>query len=199
VDECRRFLNAFPKQIEEYETLLSQNRIWLERTRGVGVISAEEAIDWGLSGPPLRGSGVGWDIRKSNPYAAYADLSFDVPVGENGDTYDRYLVRMEEMRQSRRLTIEALDKMPGGDVRAKVPKRLKPPVGAEVYHATESPRGEMGVYLKSDGSETAYRCRFRSPSFVNLQALPALVQGHLIADIVTLIGSIDIVLGCVDR
>jgi NADH-quinone oxidoreductase subunit D len=199
VDECRRFLNAFPKQIEEYETLLSQNRIWIERTRGVGIISAEEAIDWGLSGPPLRGSGVGWDIRKSNPYAAYADLSFDVPVGENGDTYDRYLVRMEEMRQARRLALEALDKMPGGDVRAKVPKRLKPPVGAEVYHATESPRGEMGVYLKSDGSETAYRCRFRSPSFVNLQALPTLAKGHLIADIVTLIGSIDIVLGCVDR
>jgi NADH-quinone oxidoreductase subunit D len=197
--EARKFCADFPKKIVEYETLLSSNRIWLERTRGIGVINAEQAIDWGLSGPFLRGSGVNWDLRKSNPYAAYADLQFDVPVGENGDTYDRYLVRMEELRQSTRLILQALDKMPGGDVRAKVPKRLKPPVGGEVYMTTEGPRGEQGVYLKSDGSETAYRCRFRSPSFVNLQALPVLARGHLIADIVTIIGSLDIVLGCSDR
>ena len=199
VDECRRFLSEFPSKIHEYETLLNSNRIWLERTRGIGVISAEEAIDWALSGPVLRGSGVNWDLRKSNPYAAYADMEFDVPVGHAGDSYDRYLCRMEEMRQSRRIILQALDTMPGGDVRAKVPKRLKPPVGAEVYHTTEGPRGEQGVYLKSDGSETAYRCRFRSPCFVNLQALPVLSQGHLIADVVTIIGSLDIVLGCVDR
>jgi len=199
IEECRRFLDDFPAKIEEYETLLSHNRIWLGRTRGVGVISGEEAVNWGLSGPMVRGSGVAWDIRKSNPYEAYADLEFDVPVGENGDTYDRYLVRMEEMRQARRIVVQALDRMPGGDVRAKVPKRFKPPADAEVYHTTESPRGEQGVYLSSDGSETAYRCRFRSPCFVNLQALPVLARGHLVADVVTLIGSLDIVLGCMDR
>jgi NADH-quinone oxidoreductase subunit D len=199
VEECRRFLEDLPAKIEEYETLLSHNRIWLQRTRGVGVISGDEALDWGLSGPVLRGSGVAWDLRKSNPYEAYGDLEFDVPVGHAGDTYDRYLVRMEEMRQSRRLVLQALERMPGGDIRAKVPKRIKPQAGGEVYHTTEGPRGEQGVYLKSDGSETAYRCRFRSPCFVNMQALPDLARGHLIADVVTLIGSLDIVLGCLDR
>ena len=199
VEECRKFCDRLPGAIEEYEALLTQNRIWMDRTRGVGVISAEDAIAWGMSGPPLRGSGVGYDVRKAIPYAAYADLDFDVPVGEHGDTYDRYLVRMEEMRQSRRLILQALDRMPAGDVRAKVPKRLKPPAGGEVYHVTEGPRGEQGVYLVSDGSDTAWRCRFRSPCFVNLQALPDLARGHLVADIVALIGTIDIVLGCVDR
>ena len=198
-DDVRRFLDDFPAKLEEYETLLKQNRIWLERTRGVGVISGEEAIDWGLSGPMVRGSGVAWDIRKSNPYAAYADMEFEIPVGDKGDTYDRFLVRMEEMRQSRRIVLQALDRMPGGDVRCKVPKRLKTIAGGEIYHSTEGPRGEMGVYLESDGSDTAYRCRFRSPCFVGLQALPALVRGHLIADLVAVIGTLDIVLGCSDR
>jgi len=198
-EDCRRFLDEFPSKIDEYETLLRSNRIWLERTRGIGVIGADEAIDWGLSGPVARGSGVAWDVRKANPYAAYPDVDFDVPVGERGDSYDRYLVRMEEMRQSRRIILQCLEKIPGGDVRCKVPKRLRPAVGGEVYHTNEGPKGEMGVYLESDGTDTAYRCRFRSPCFVNLQALPVLVKGHLIADVVTVIGSIDIVLGCVDR
>src|SRR5262249_36963601 len=199
VDECRRFLDGFPAAIEEYETLLKENRIWMDRTRGIGGLSAEDAVDWGLSGPVLRGSGVSWDLRKTMPYAAYADMEFDVPVGTHGDTYDRYLVRMEEMRQSRRIVLQALDRMPGGDVRAKVPKRLKPPAGGEVYHVTEGPRGEQGVYLVSDGSDTAWRCRFRSPCFVSLQALPDMTRGHLIADLVAIIGTLDIVLGCVDR
>ncbi len=199
VEECRKFCEILPAAVQEYETLLSVNRIWVERTKGVGVISAADAIDWGLSGPPLRGSGVDYDVRKAMPYAAYAEMDFDVPLGTHGDTYDRYLIRMEEMRQSRRVILQALDRLPGGDVRAKVPKRLRPPAGGEVYHVTEGPRGEQGVYLVSDGSDTAWRCRFRSPCFVNLQALPELAKGHLVADIVALIGTIDIVLGCVDR
>ena len=198
-DECRRFCEILPGAIKEYEALLTQNRIWMDRTRGVAVISAEDAIDWGLSGPVLRGSGVPYDVRKALPYEAYGELEFDVPVGERGDTYDRYLVRLEEMHQSRRLILQALDRMPGGEVRAKVPKRIKPPAGGEVYHVTDGPRGEQGVYLVSDGSDTAWRCRFRSPCFVSLQALADMSRGHLVADIVALIGTLDIVLGCVDR
>jgi NADH-quinone oxidoreductase subunit D len=198
-EECRTFCDHLPGAIAEYEALLTKNRIWMDRTRGVGVISAEDAVAWAFSGPALRASGVAYDVRKAMPYAAYEELEFDVPVGEFGDTYDRYLVRLEEMRQSRRLILQAFDKMPEGDVRAKVPKRLKPPAGGEVYHVNEGPRGELGVYLVSDGSDTAWRCRFRSPCFVNLQALPDLSRGHLVADIVALIGTLDIVLGCVDR
>ena len=150
--------------------------------------------------PPsrLRASGVDYDIRKKIPYAVYPELEFDVPLGREGDTYERYLVRMEEMRQSRRLILQALERAPDGPITAKVPKRIKPPKG-EVYHVNEGPRGELGVYLISDGSDTAYRCRFRSPCFANLQALPEMARGHLIADIIALIGTLDVVLGCVDR
>lgn len=151
-----------------------------------------------MTGACLRGSGINYDIRKAIPYSAYPEFEFDIPLGTQGDTYDRYLVRMEEMRQSRRILLQALDGLPEGEIRGKVPRRIKPPKG-EVYHANEGPKGELGVYFISDGSENAYRCRFRSPCFVNLQALPDLVRGHLVADLVAVIGTLDVVLGCVDR
>jgi NADH-quinone oxidoreductase subunit D len=197
-NETRRFCEVLPGRIDDYHRLLTKNRIWQHRTKDVGIISGEDALDWGLTGPCLRASGVDYDSRKAIPYEAYPDLEFDVPLGKTGDTYDRYLVRMEEMRQCRRIILQALDKMPDGPVRAKVGKRLKPPKG-EVYHVNEGPRGELGVYMISDGTERAYRCRFRSPCFVNLQALPVMAKGHLVADIVALIGTLDVVLGCVDR
>ncbi len=196
--QCRRFLKTFPKWQREYESLLTSNRIWIARTRGVGVLSAEEAVDWGVCGPTLRGSGVAWDVRKSQPYEAYDKMDFDVPTGTRGDTYDRYLVRMEEMRQSLRIIEQCLDGLPEGEIRAKVPKRIRPPAG-EVYHTVEGPRGEQGFYIVSDGTEKPYRMRFRSPSFVNLQVLPKMIRGHMVADVVTMIGTIDIVLGDVDR
>jgi len=196
--DVRRFINNFPKRIDEYETVLSENRIWLSRTVGVGVISGEEAVAIGLSGPSLRGSGVAWDIRKSRPYAAYDEMDFDVPLGENGDTYDRYLVRMEEMRQSRRIVQQAIDNLPDGPVNAKVPKLIKPPVG-DYYHSIEGPKGEIGCYLVSDGTQQPWRVRVRPPCFINLQALKQMSIGHLVADVVAIIGTLDIVLGEIDR
>jgi NADH-quinone oxidoreductase subunit D len=196
--DVRRCINNFPKRVDEYETVLSENRIWLSRTVGIGVITGEEAVAIGLSGPSLRGSGVAWDIRKSRPYAAYADMDFDVPLGENGDTYDRYLVRMEEMRQSRRIVQQALDNLPDGPVNAKVPKLIKPPVG-DYYHSIEGPKGEIGCYLVSDGTQQPWRVRVRPPCFINLQALKQMSIGHLVADVVAIIGTLDIVLGEIDR
>ncbi len=196
--DVRQFIGNFPKRLEEYEILLSENRIWLSRTVGIGVISAEDAIAIGLSGPALRGSGVAWDVRKARPYAAYADVDFEVPVGENGDTYDRYLVRLEEMRQSRRIIEQAIDKMPDGPVMAKVPKIIKPPPG-DYYHSIEAPKGEIGCYLVSDGTSSPHRVRVRPPSLINLQALRQMCIGHLVADVVAIIGTLDIVLGEIDR
>jgi len=202
LEKLEEFLSIFPAAIDEYEALLTNNRIWKRRTIGIGVISPEEAIDWGLTGPPLRGSGVKWDLRKVKPYECYADLDFEVPIGKNCDTYDRYLVRMEEMRQSKRILdqcIPMIKETPEGDLKAKISRVVRPPEG-EVYHSIEAPKGELGYYIVSDGKGTnAYRCRVRPPSFVNLQAMPAMVKGHLIADMVAVIGTIDIVLGEVDR
>ena len=195
---CRKFIDQFPARVDEYEQLLTRNRIWLERTKGVGVISAEEAIDWGLSGPPLRGSGVDHDIRKLRPYGGYEQFQFDVPMGTNGDTYDRYLIRLEEMRQSRRIITQALDTMPDGPIRGRAPKIPKPAAG-EYYSAIESPRGELGYYIVSDGSPQPFRLRIRPPTFISLQALRRLVRGHLVADVVAIIGTLDIVLGEIDR
>jgi NADH-quinone oxidoreductase subunit D len=197
--KVRELCDVIDRKIQEYEQLLSQNRIWLERTRGIGIISADDAIAIGLSGPPLRGSGVRRDVRKDEPYAAFDEMEFDIPLGGAGDTYDRYLVRLEEMRQSTRIVRQALDGMPAGPVMGKVPRLLKPPAG-ETYHAIESPKGELGFFIVSDGkSLSPYRLRVRPPSFCNLQVLPRLVRGHLVADVVALIGTIDIVLGEVDR
>jgi NADH-quinone oxidoreductase subunit D len=197
--KVRAFCSIMDAKLLEYEELLTQNRIWKARTTGIGVLPAPEAIALGLSGPALRGSGVARDVRKDEPYAAYADFEFDVPVGGVGDTYDRYLVRMEEFRQSLRIIRQALDGLPEGAIVGKVPRLIKPPAG-ETYHAIESPKGELGYFIASDGKSNApYRFRVRPPSFCNLQALPRLVRGHLVADVVALIGSIDIVLGEVDR
>jgi NADH-quinone oxidoreductase subunit D len=193
------FCSILETKLVEYEDLLTHNRIWRERTRGVGVITGDDAVAIGLSGPPLRGSGIMRDVRKDEPYAAYADFEFDVPLGVTGDTYDRYLIRIEEFYQSVRIIRQALEGLPEGPIIGKVPRLIKPPAG-ETYHAIESPKGELGYFIASDGkSNTPYRFRVRPPSFCNLQALPQLVKGHLLADVVALIGSIDIVLGEVDR
>ena len=194
----RAFLKILPERLEEYETLLNANRIWLQRTVGIGVISAEDAIDLSLTGPCLRGSGVKYDVRKATPYAAYADFNFEIPIGENGDTYDRYLVRMEEMKQAALIVEQALDGLPEGPVMAKVPKVIKPPVG-DIYHTIEAPKGELGVYLVSDGTGKPYRMRVRPASYINLQSLKKMSIGHLVADVVAIIGTLDIVLGEVDR
>lgn len=199
----RAFCKEFPGYIDEYETLLTHNRIWLKRTKDVGVLSKKDALDWGVSGPVARGSGINWDIRKSNPYEVYSEMDFDVPVFSEGDTYARYLVRCEEMRQSVRIVLQALEKMPsGGDLMApenqKSSKPFKPPKG-EVYHRTESAKGELGVYLVSNGTTKPLRWKIKSPSFANLQALPAMVENHLLADVVAVVGTLDPVFGEVDR
>jgi len=194
-----RFCDVQEEKLAEYETLLTHNRIWLQRTRGIGAITGQAAIAVGLCGPSLRGSGVPRDVRKDEPYAAYDEIPFDIAVWANGDTYDRYLVRLEEMRQSMRIVRQAVEGLPEGPVMAKVPRLIKPPAG-ETYHANESPKGEIGFFIASDGRSTSpYRLRVRPPSFCNLQALPQLVRGHLVADVIAIIGTIDIVLGEVDR
>jgi NADH-quinone oxidoreductase subunit D len=196
--DVTRFCDYFLPKVAEYETLLTTNRIWLNRTRNVGVISAEDAVAMGVTGPVLRGSAVKWDIRKAQPYEAYDKVEFDVPIGQNGDTYDRYLVRMEEMRQSVRIIRQSVDRIAPGPIMGKVGKVIKPPVG-EVYHSIEAPKGELGYFVVSDGSTHPYRVRVRPPSFINLQALDIMIRGHLVADVVAIIGTLDIVLGEVDR
>jgi NADH-quinone oxidoreductase subunit D len=196
--DTERFCKDFEHKVDEYETLLTENRIWIGRTKGIGVISAEDAIAIGATGPVIRASGVEWDIRKAAPYAAYDQYKFDIPTGKNGDTYDRYLVRMEEMRQSARICLQAIQNIPTGPIMARIGKVLKPPPG-EVYHAIEAPKGELGYYIVSDGTTQPYRVRIRPPSFVNLQAFDTMVKGHLVADVVAIIGTLDIVLGEVDR
>jgi len=197
-EEAKRFCDDFAHRIDEYETLLTENRIWLGRTKGVGILSAEDAIALAVSGPVLRASGVKWDIRKAAPYAAYAQYKFEIPVGKTGDTYDRYIVRMEEMRQSRLICLQAIENIPTGAIMARIGKVLKPPPG-EVYHAIEAPKGELGYYIVSDGTTQPYRVRVRPPSFINLQAFDKMARGSLVADVVAIIGTIDIVLGEVDR
>jgi len=197
-EDVKKFCKFVRPKIDEYETLLTTNRIWLERTIGVGVLSAADAINMGVTGPVLRASGVEWDLRKAQPYAAYKDFDFEIPTRKNGDTYDRYIVRIREMHQSLRIIEQAVEGLPEGPIMAKIPKVTKPPVG-EIYHSIEAPKGELGYFIVSDGSTQPYRVRVRPPSFVNLQALDMMVRGSLIADVVAVIGTIDIVLGEVDR
>lgn len=219
----KEILDTFPAKIDEYESLLTENQIWKKRTIGVGKISAEEAIKSGLSGPLLRACGVNWDIRKANPYSSYDKFDFDVPLGRNGDTYDRYKCRVEEMRQSLRIVSQALDGLPEGPYittdrkiapppKEEVLKNMEqlihhfkiwvdgfcPPVG-DVYHSIESPKGEIGCYIVSDGTKKPYRVHFRPPSFINISALNKLARGRMIADLIAIIGSTDIVLGEIDR
>jgi NADH-quinone oxidoreductase subunit D len=198
IAQLEEFVKIFPQKLKEYHTLLTKNRIWLRRTKGIGVISGPDCVAWGLSGPIIRASGIGYDLRKKFPYEVYSRLEFDIPIYHNGDVYDRYLVRMDEMRESLRIIRQCIDQLPDGPGVAELPKKLKPPAG-EIYHAVESPRGEMGFYVCSDGSEIPWRVKVRPASFVNLQALPVMARNALIADLVAIIGSIDIVLGEVDH
>jgi NADH-quinone oxidoreductase subunit D len=196
--DVERFCKSFEARIQEYSDLLTGNSIWIGRTRNVGVLNAADCIALGASGPVLRASGVKWDLRKAMPYAAYDQYQFEIPAGTNGDTYDRYVVRIEEMRQSRLICLQAIENIPSGPIMARVGKVLKPPPG-EVYHAIESPKGILGYYVVSDGGTQPYRVRVRPPSFVNLQALDKMIRGHLVTDVVAIIGTLDIVLGEVDR
>ena len=223
LDGIRDFIDYFPEKVDEYERLLTNNPIWLDRTQGVGAFNREEAINWSLSGPALRASGVNWDIRKSQPYSGYENYDFEVPVQNNGDIFDRYRVRVEEMRQSRAIIKQALENLPGGDFKAPDNKVSLPsretlhtsmealihhfklytegyhvPAG-ETYTVVEAPKGEFGVYLVSDGTNKPYRCKIRAPGFAHLQALDMMSSGHMLADIVAIIGSQDIVFGEIDR
>jgi len=196
--EVLAFCDMFLPKVDEYEELLTNNRIWAGRLQRVGVLNAEECKEYGVTGPVLRAAGVKWDVRKAQPYSGYEQYEFEIPTRENGDTYDRYVVRMQEMRQSVRIMRQAVEKLAPGPIMAKVPKVIKPPVG-EVYVSIEAPKGELGYYVVSDGTTQPYRVRVRPPSFVNLQALDRMVAGGLVADVVAIIGTIDIVLGEVDR
>lgn len=201
VEKTRDFLKLMPSRLREYETLLLKNAIFKARTKGVGKLTAEQAIALGASGPTLRGSGVDFDIRRDDPYAAYGRFEIAVPLGKTGDVYDRSICRFEEMRESLKIieqTLSALAELPPGDVLAKVPRVLKPPVG-DCYSRIESPRGEVGVYLVSTGGPNPYRMKWRGPSFVHLESLPIMCEGYMVADVVANIASIDIVLGEVDR
>lgn len=223
VARAQKFIDNFPRKIDEYDKLLTKNPIWIERLTGIGIISPDDAIAMGMSGPSLRGSGVAWDLRKSNPYCGYEEFEFDIPTGSTGDVYDRYLCRLEEMRQSVRILNQALKNIPSGAVmtsdrkvapppRAELDTSMEslihhfklftegyhPPVG-EAYAACKSARGEKGYYVYSDGSSIPYRVKINGPSLKNLQALPLMAKGRMIADVVAMIGSIDIVLGDIDH
>lgn len=223
LEDIATFCETFPRHIDDLEALLTENRIFRQRTVDIGIVSAEEALDWGFSGPMLRGSGVPWDLRKAQPYEVYEELEFDIPVGKNGDCFDRYLVRIEEMRQSLLLMRQCLERMPDGDVVVQNQKVTPPrrnemkrsmealihhfklytegyhvPPG-ETYTAVEAPKGEFAVYLVSDGTNRPYRCKLRAPGFSHLAAMDFMCRGHMLADSVAILGSMDIVFGEVDR
>ena len=223
VQRLKAFLDTFPEKVKEYDSLIASNRIWLGRTKNVAVLSAEDAINFGCTGPVLRGSGVAYDVRKFEPYGVYNKVDWEVPIGKNGDTYDRYWIRMEEMRQSARIIKQCLDQMPQGPIMADVPQYIpppkplvmrdmeslihhfiiftqgfKPPKG-ETYCGTEAPKGELGFFIVSDGSARPYRLKIRSPSFVHMGAFDHMARGYLISDIITIFGTYDIVMGECDR
>ncbi len=201
IEKLRAFTEDLGSKVDEYEELLTENRIWKQRTIGVGILTTDRCIAWGVTGPPLRASGLAWDVRRALPYECYPELDFEIPTRKNADTYDRYLVRIAEMRQSRRILLQCCDWLaanPIGEIRGKVPRVIKPPAG-DAYASVESPKGELGFYLVSNGGNKPYRLRVRPPSFINLQALPEMAQGHMVSDLVAIIGTIDIVLGEVDR
>jgi NADH-quinone oxidoreductase subunit D len=196
--QVKKFCDSFPAKLDEYDKLLTGNRIWVDRLTGVGILTAEQCKQYGVTGPLLRAAGVSWDLRKAQPYSGYEQYDFDIPTRRNGDTFDRYMVRLEEMRQSVRIIQQAVNRIPSGPIMARTPKVIKPPVG-DAYVSIEAPKGELGYYIVSDGSTHPYRLRVRPPSFINLQALDVMAKGSLIADVVAIIGTIDIVLGEVDR
>lgn len=223
IEDIARFIEQFPKYIDDVDELLTENRIWKQRTVGISEISIKQALDWGFSGPMLRAAGLAWDLRKSQPYEIYDQLDFDIPVGQNGDCYDRYLVRMAEIRQSISLVKQCIEKMPEGPIKTEDRKISPPPreemkksmeamihhfkLYSEGYHvpegeayvAVEAPKGEFGVYIVSDGTNRPYRCRIRAPGFAHLQALDFMAKGHMLADVAAIIGSLDIVFGEIDR
>lgn len=223
VPMCRAFIRELPKTVDEVDKLLTRNRIFLERNKGIAVLSAEDAINFGATGPVLRGSGVEHDLRKANPYGGYENFEFDVPVGTAGDCLDRYLVRMEEIRQSCRIIQQALDNLPGGEINAPEAKIVLPEKKAvltkmeelihhfinvtqgvnapegEIYFGGENPKGELGFYIVSKGGGTPHRLKIRAPSFVNLQLVPLLARGHMMSDLVAILGSLDFVMGECDR
>ena len=223
VQRMKAFLATFPEKVKEYDSLIASNRIWLGRTRNVAVLSAEDAINFGCTGPVLRGSGVAYDVRKAEPYGVYDKVDWEVPIGKNGDTYDRYWIRMEEMRQSARIIAQCLDQLPAGAIMAEAPQYIPPPKElvmrdmeslihhfiiytqgikppkAETYCATEAPKGELGFFIVSDGSPRPYRMKIRSPSFVHMGAFDHMARGYLISDIITIFGTYDIVMGECDR
>lgn len=198
VTDCQAFLEWFKPRLPEYDAIMSDNIIFQKRVQGLGKLDAKTAIDYAISGPMLRASGIKWDLRRNDPYSIYDRFEFDIPVGTSGDVWDRYMVRRIEMEESVKIVEQALRGLPSGEIIGKVPKKLKPPVG-DIYTRVESPRGELGFYLVSDGSEKPYRYKVRSPAFVNLSVLPVIGTGCLVADVVAILGSIDIVLGEVDR
>lgn len=223
LEDIGTFCDEFPRIINDVESLLTENRIFRQRTVDVGIVTKDDALDWGFSGPMLRGSGVPWDLRKSQPYDVYGRMDFDIPVGKTGDCFDRYLVRVEEMRQSLRIIKQCIDEMPGGPVRTQDNKIAPPSRGemkqsmealihhfklytegyrvpeGETYTAVEAPKGEFGVYLVADGTNRPYRCKIRAPGFAFLQATDFLSKGHMLADMVAIVGSMDIVFGEIDR
>lgn len=194
----RKFLKTFDSRVDDYEDLLTENPIFLHRTKGIGVIPKELAYEYSVSGPSIRGSGIKWDIRKAEPYSIYDKFDFDIPVGTNGDVWDRYKVRIQEMRESARIVQQAIDGLPGGDFKKKVGLNWKPPEG-EVFSRIEAPRGEMAYHIVSDGSPKPYRMKIRTASFCNLQVLPLIATDCLIADLVAIFGSLDVILPEVDR
>jgi NADH-quinone oxidoreductase subunit D len=223
LEKISEFTNSFPKVLHDMENLLTNNRIFKQRTVDIGIVTKEEALDWGFSGVMLRSTGYAWDLRKSQPYDSYEDFDFDIPVGKNGDGYDRYLMRVEEMYQSLNIIKQCIRKMPKGEVKT-LDRKISPPLRAEmkhsmeamihhfklytegyhvpkgeVYSAVEAPKGEFGVFLVSDGSNKPYRCRIKAPGFAHLQGLDFMSRGHMIADVVSNIGSLDIVFGEIDR
>jgi len=222
-EDIYAFIEHYPKKIDDLERLLTENRIFKQRTVDIGRISAADAIDWGFTGSTLRGSGVAWDLRKAQPYDAYGEMDFDIPIGKNGDCWDRYLVRVEEMRQSLRIMKQALDQMPAGPVMVDDRKVTPPPrremkssmealihhfklytegyhvPAGETYTGVEAPKGEFGVYIVADGSNRPYRCKIRSPGYAFLQGLDFLSRGHMLADVVAIIASTDLVFGEIDR
>jgi len=222
-EDILKWIDAFPQMIDDMETLLTENRIFKQRTVDIAKVSQEQALDWGFTGPNLRASGVAWDLRKSQPYDAYAKMDFDIPVGKYGDCYDRYIVRMMEMRESLKIMRQAIEKMPDGPTITENRKVASPPradmktsmealihhfklmtegmhvPAGETYTAVEAPKGEFAVYLVSDGTNKPYRCKIRAPGFAHLQAMDMMCEGHMLADAVAVIGSIDIVFGEIDR
>ena len=223
LNEISQFIEQFPSKIDDMESLLTNNRIFKQRLVDIGIVSKEQALNWGFSGPMIRGSGIAWDLRKNQPYEIYSDIDFDIAIGKNGDSYDRYLIRVEEMRQSVKIIKQCIQKIPKGDIMTS-DRKISPPnrsemknsmesminhfklysegyhvPAGEVYASVEAPKGEFGVYIISDGSNKPNRCRIRAPGFAHLQSLESMAKGHMLADVVTIISTQDIVFGEIDR